>query len=100
MNRFNQLFQKSMENTTCQLYTEMSRLVRLYAGNLLKPEAIVAAGDNLSLLSFADEDQLANDKLGIGTDTWLHISELEQEHDPKPFFSGVRSFYVATQENA
>ena len=38
MDKFNSLFQKSTQNTTCQLYTEMSRLVRLYASNPLKPE--------------------------------------------------------------
>ena len=40
MDKFNRLFQKSPQNTTCQLYTEMSRLVRLYASNLLKRECI------------------------------------------------------------
>ena len=29
MNRFNRMFQQSTENTTCQLYSEMSKLVRL-----------------------------------------------------------------------
>ena len=32
MDRFSRLFQKSCENTTCEVYVEMSRLVRLYAG--------------------------------------------------------------------
>ena len=44
MDRFNCLFQKSTQNTTCQLYTEMYRLVRLHASNLLKAEAVTAAG--------------------------------------------------------
>ena len=35
MDNFNKVFQKSTENTTCQLYSEMSRLVRVYASNLL-----------------------------------------------------------------
>ena len=48
MDRFNRLFQKSTENTTCQLYSEMSRLARLYASNLLKTETIIAAGDDLT----------------------------------------------------
>ena len=34
MDKFNRLFQKSTENTTCQLYSEMCRLVRLYASNI------------------------------------------------------------------
>ena len=36
MDRFNRMFQKSNENTTCQLYNEMCRLTRLYAANVLK----------------------------------------------------------------
>ncbi len=40
MDRFSRLFQKSNENTTCELYVQMGRLVRLYAGNLLKKEVI------------------------------------------------------------
>ncbi len=58
MGKFNCLFQKS---TQCQLYTEMSRLVRLYASNVLKPESITAVGDDLSKLSFASANQLADD---------------------------------------
>ena len=96
MDRFNRLFQKSTENTTCQLYTEMSRLVRLYASNLLKPEAIVAAGDNLSSLSLASTDQLSNENLGLGDDTWAYISSLEEDQDVAPFYAAVRGFYVAT----
>ena len=96
MYRFNRLFQKSTENTTCQLYTEMSRLVRLYASNLLKPEAIVAAGDNLSSLSLASTDQLSNENLGLGDDTWAYISSLEEEQDVTPLYAAVRGSYVAT----
>ena len=40
MDKFNKLFQKFKENSTCQLYNEMGRLVRLYASNLLKPDVI------------------------------------------------------------
>ena len=96
MDRFNRLFQKSTENTTCQLYAEMSRLVRLYASNVLQPEAIVAAGDNLSVLSLASADQLPNENLGLGDDTWVFIASLEEEHDIAPFYRAVRSFYIAT----
>lgn len=53
MDRFNRLFQKSSENTTCQLFSEMTRLVRLYASNLLKTETITAAKDELTSLNFA-----------------------------------------------
>ena len=58
MDKFNPLFQKPTQNTTCQLYTEMSRLVLLYASNLLKPECIVAVGDDLSKLNLATRNQL------------------------------------------
>ena len=96
MDRFNRLFQKSTENTTCQLYSEMSRLVRLYASNLLKTEIIIAAGDDLTKLSFANSGQLADENLGLGNDTWLHLSGMEEEYDPKPLYRAVRSFYVAS----
>ena len=96
MDKFNRLFQKSTENTTTQLYNEMSRLVRLYASNLLKHECIVAASADLRKLSFKEEDQLADENLGVGDATWAFISELEEEFDPKPFFKAVRSFYIAT----
>ena len=96
MDRFNRLFQKSTENHTCQLYAEMSRLVRLYASNVLQPEAIIAAGDNLSVLSQASADQLPNENLGLGDDTWVFIASLEEEHDIAPSYRAVRSFYIAT----
>ena len=51
IDRFNIVFQKSTENTTCQLFDEISRLVRLYASNLLTKETIVAVGDKICLLN-------------------------------------------------
>ena len=42
----------------------MSRLVRLYASNLLKPEAITSTVDNL-----ATSNQLADENLGLETNT-------------------------------
>ena len=96
MNRFSKQFQKSTENTTCEVYEEVSRLVRLYAKNLLTSEAVLAAGDNLTLLNFNTDSQVANENLGIGTETWVCIAELEEERDPKPFFDAVRNFYLAT----
>ena len=62
MNQFSLVFQKSDENTTCEVYTEMSRLVKLYAANLLKVEAIVAAGNDLKTLSLVDENQLSDEQ--------------------------------------
>ncbi len=96
MNRFNILFQKSSENTTCLLYSEMTRLVRLYATNLLKTETITAAEDDLTSLNFTRDKQLDDEDLGIGNDTWACISALEEEMDVKPFFRAVRDFYIAT----
>ena len=46
LDKFNRLCQKFTQNTTCQLYTEMSRLVRLYASNIMKPECIVAVSND------------------------------------------------------
>ena len=92
MDQFNHLIQNSTENTTCQLHSEMSRLVCLYASNLLKHEVIIAASNNLAFLNFANNQQLADENLGLGTDTWAHISQLEEDFDPKPFDSAVRHF--------
>lgn len=90
MCKFNRDFQKSDENTTCELYTEMCRLTRLYASNMLTVEAITAA---LSRLRFDSDNQLDDESLGIGTDTWGHLAELEEEHE---LFSAVRKFYIAS----
>ena len=96
MHKFNRLFQKSTANTTCELYSEMSKLVRLYAANVLRTDVIIAASDNLHNLNMDPESQLADENLGIGQATWQHLAELQLEHDLKPFFVGVRSFYLAT----
>lgn len=78
------------------MYEEVSQLVRLYAKNLLKTEAVLAAGDNLTLLNFDVDSQVANENLGISTDTWVCVAAFEEERDPKPFFDSVRKFYLAT----
>lgn len=96
MDRFNRLFQKSAENTTCELYTEMNRLVRLYAANLLTKEAILEANDNLKLLKFDNDKQLSNENLGIGDNTCVAIAAVEEEHDIKPFFFSIRNFYLSS----
>ena len=75
---FNRVFQESTENTTCMLYTETSRLLKLYAGNILKKEVILAAGDNLKSLNLDKRDQLTDENLGIGTVTWVCLNELEE----------------------
>ena len=96
MDHFSKMFQKSSENITCGVYDEMSRLVRLYASNFLKREVILAAGDKLRELKLDLQNQVTNEHLAIGNDTWVSVAELEQEHDTKPFFSAVRNFYIAT----
>ena len=96
MNRFNRVFQKSTENTTCELYTEMCRLTKLYAANLLKADAISSVGSNIHQISLERENQLDNENLGVGSDTWLCIAEFEEEHDTKPIFTAVRNFFVAS----
>jgi hypothetical protein len=96
MDCFSKIFQKSSENTTCEVYDEMSRLVRLYASNFLKREVILAAGDKLGELKLDLHNQVTNEHLAIGNDTWVSVAELEQEHDTKPFFSAVRNFYIVT----
>ena len=68
----------------------------MYASNLLKPEAITAVRDYLSNLSFARTNQLADENLGLGNDTWVYLAGMDEEHDPKPLYVAVRSFYVAT----
>ena len=74
----------------------MSRLVKLYASNLLKPERIVAVGDYLSQLNLATRNQLADENLGLVDATWTYISGMEEELDPKTLYKAVRSFYVAS----
>ena len=49
MDRFSRQFQKSTENTTCELFDDICRLAKLYCKNLLTTEYILAAGDNLGL---------------------------------------------------
>ena len=51
MDRFNRLFQKSTENTTCEFYDEMNRLVKLYTAKILTNGTILDAGDELKLLN-------------------------------------------------
>ena len=80
IDKFNRLFQKSTQNTTTHLYNEISRLVHLYASNLIKPECIIAVSTNLRKLK---EDHLAYENLGVSNATWAFVSELEElEFDP------------------
>ena len=74
----------------------MCRLVRLYASNILKKEAILEVGDDLKKLKLDASSQVTDEHLGIGDDTWVSVADLEQEYDTKPFFSAVRKFYLET----
>ena len=94
MDKFNRLFQKSTQDAICQLYTEMSRLVSLYASNVLKPESITAVAEELSKLSFASAIQLTDENLEFGDSTWAALSAMEDEFDTKPFYQAVWDFYV------
>ena len=47
----------------------MSRLVRLYASNLLKQDVIIAAGSDLDQLDLQPDSQLPDENLGIGDNT-------------------------------
>ena len=68
----------------------MCRLIRLYAGNVLKKEDIVAGGDDLKGLNLDTASQVDDEHLGIGA--WVSVAAL----DPKPFYSAVRKFYPAS----
>ena len=86
MDNLNKLFQKSTENTTYQLYPEMSRIVRVYASHLLTREAILSVGEDLQNLDLEDRcGQVQDENLGIGSATWTCFHELETEYDLKPF---------------
>ena len=96
MDRFKRLFQKSTENTTSQLYDEMNRLVKLHASNFLSEESILAASDSLKNLDFDETNQVSNEQLGIGDDTWASVSAIEHLYDTAPFFEAIRGFYVSS----
>ena len=99
MCKFNRLFQKSTESTTAELYNEMSRLTRLYASNFMKQESITAVGDDLASLPLASPDSLlCKEDVGVGTNTWTALSEVQEELPLEPFFSAVKVFYVRTTE--
>lgn len=74
----------------------MNRLVRLYAANLLTNEAILKASDDLTKLDFDEKNQLSDENLGIGDNTWVALAEVEQEHDIKPLLTSVRKFYLSS----
>ncbi len=50
IDRFNRSFPKSNENTTCELYTDIVRLTKIYAVSFLTEEAVRKAGDNIHLV--------------------------------------------------
>ncbi len=72
----------------------MNRLVRLYASNFLTTDQILETNENLRLLDFVQENDVSNEELGIGNETWISVAELEFTYDTAPFFEAVRGFYV------
>ena len=62
----------------------------------MKADVILAAGNVLSTLSLDSEGEVPGENLGIGNDTWVLITQLEEYADPKPLNSDIRQFYVAT----
>lgn len=97
MDRFNRSFQKSNENNTCELYTEINRLVRIYAVNVLTQNSVLQVGDKIHTVDLDNsENHKPDESISIGTDTWVCVSELEEEMDMKPFFSAVKQFYMTT----
>ena len=97
MDKFNRSFQKSNENTTCELFSEINRLVRLYAVNVLTENSVREVGDKIHTIDLEkSENYKPDENMSLGTDTWACVAELEEEMDMKPFFSAVRKFYLAT----
>ena len=95
MDRFNRSFQKSNENTTCQLYTDIVMLTKICAVNFLTEEDVRKVGDKIHQVDM-DKVKLY-DNLSIGDETWLCISALEEEMNTKPFFFlCIKTFYSAT----
>ena len=75
----------------------MNRLVRL-SSNFLSEDTILAASDNLKNLDFDEANQVSNNDLGIGDDTWASVSDLENLHGTAPFFETIRGFYVSSSK--
>ena len=50
MDRFNRSFQKSNENTTCELYTDIVRFTNIYVVNFLTEETVRKAGNKIHLV--------------------------------------------------
>ena len=71
----------------------MNRLVKLYASNFLTTDPVLAANENLRNLVLSEENQVADEDLGIRNDTWVSLAEVEATHDTAPFFRAVKAFY-------
>ena len=63
------------------------------AANLLTNETILEATDDLTHLNFDATNQLPDENLGIGDNTWAELALVEQEHDTKSFFASIRNFF-------
>lgn len=41
-------------------------------------------------------NQLPDENLGIGDNTWVELAVVEEEHDTKSFFASIRRFYLSS----
>ena len=59
--------------------------------------SILAARNNLKNLNFDVANQVSNEDLGIGDDSWASVSDLKCHHDTTPFIEANRGFYVSSK---
>ena len=76
---FNRVFQKSYENTTCQLESEGNSLVMLYAANILTTSESASVKLNISVFHYQLEDE-----------NFMWITNAI-----KPFFCSCMTFFSA-----
>ena len=95
---FNAAFQSTLVMLP-SLNLEIKRMLRIFLGRFIKSDVIKAAGEDLRSISIGiEENELADEELGIGHKAWEFISEEEDYMDPtvtQIFFNGVRGFYRA-----
>ena len=58
-------------------------MLRIFLGRFIKSDVIKAAGEDLRSISISNEEnELADEELGIGHKAWEFISEEEDYMDP------------------
>ena len=96
--KFNAAFQSTLVMLP-SLKSEVKRMLRIFLGRFIKSDVIKAVGDDLSSIIIGDEEnELADEELGIGHKEWEFISAEEDYMDSnvtQMFFSGVKGFYRA-----